>query len=1135
MKSDSSGLGELEKPIRQNIKRFLNRELEREYLPKHRNKALKLRPESLERLELSGEQLKARVLDTGKLFRVDITFPLFDLATDFTLVQCSCARDALSLEPPRCHHMYFVEHHLLQTLEALEIKEAEAETRSPLDSWESIWDESSAPEGLIEEQSWRLLLDLQKWHARLEKVVRPRYEALAWQQVGTWDLSSWREALSTSDPRERALFQILSRGAGRPELELFELLLARVEPANKAEDRDRDGDELYQLEDAEGEARLQILLCPWQLRIEAESGPEDGGYWLRPELGTAPIRRLIPGGGVIGWSDENPQLIVMTRLDARSERLVTQLLAQERPVPASERERMLQFLEKMDPRLLDLSLAPQSAEEDVKPVGAMQGVLRLTPFVRGGMKVELLLAIAPQLSVRPGEGAERTSDFHSAVPRRGEDRPRPQVWLRDFPAERRLARRLVRALDLEQLPEPEEWVYIAYNDQRALDLMQSIEALRKSEDTELLIEWPASLQKGPKPYAVSDELERAQLNVSVGEKKDWFQVEGWLELDEGKKISLREMLAALRLSKKYVRLPDGRWALISEHFRERIEPLSRVIDLDDDENCTIDLAALSSPEASAALMQFPFAEASKKFWQKVQRAQVRPGVQTELPKGLKAQLRPYQIEGYRWMLHLCQSELGACLADDMGLGKTVQTLAVLLQESSRGASLVIAPSSLSYNWAAEAQRFCPGLKVTLLRELEDRGQGRSFHAGEVVVASYGLIMRYASHLEKQRWNIIVLDEAQQIKNAQTKTAQAVRTLDARWKLGLTGTPIENRLSELWSLFHTLSPGLFGEWERFRRSYVFPIERDRSAEAQGRLSRKIRPFVLRRLKRDYLTELPEKTEVDLWVDLDEDEKEFYEALRSEALEKISALSQESEGKNSEAEGEGAAQKIAQQRMQVLAALTRLRQAACHRRLVDSDWSGSSSKIELLRERLSELSEAGHAALVFSQFTRFLREVARVLEADGRKVLYLDGQTPVAERMALVQRFQEGGYDAFLISLKAGGTGLNLTRASYVFHLDPWWNPAVEMQATDRAYRMGQKQAVTVYKLRARQTIEEVIHSVHAEKKELVESILAGKDPAEAWSWEAVWSLLRGQPQRSEANERASRRVQKPGPSREEARL
>lgn len=1117
-------LSELEAPIRQNIRQFLLRELEREYLPKQRNKALKMSPSCLERVELAGEQLKARVLEAGRSFRVDITFPLFDLASDFSLVQCSCTRDSLSLDPPRCHHMYFVEQLFLAALEAFEAKAVTA--ASPLDSLEAIWEEAAAPERLIEERRWRLVLDPLTWKACLEKDARPRYASegsqddRVWRRVGRWDLDLWREALGTSEPEDSALRSRLEKGGGSPERELFELLLAPLE--NVAEGS------AYQLEDTAGKA-LHASLCPWQVRIEAAAG--GAAYWLRPELGASPIRRLIPGAGAIAWNEAVPHYIFVTRLEPRAERLVGELLRQQHPVPEAERERMLRFLEKMDPRLLDL--APAAADEassELLPALYRQAILRLTPFQRGGMKVELLLGLAPQLAVRPGEGAEKLRDLQAVTSAALKAASKPRIWLRDLAEERRLARRLVRGLGLDALPEPETDVFIAYNDQRALDLMQGIESFKQSQSTEILLEWPAALEKAQKPYTVSDELSDAKLNVSVGDKKDWFQVEGWLELDAGEKLSLREMLEALRLQKKYVQLADGRWALVSEHFKQRMEPLEKLIELDADEGCSIDLAALASSDDLGGLASFPFAAASQNFWRQVHKAQRRGAAQPEPPEGLRATLRPYQLEGYRWMLHLSASELGACLADDMGLGKTVQTLAVLLQLAARGPSLVIAPSSLSFNWATEAARFCPELKITQLRELAGRGLGQSFAPGEVVVASYGLVMRYAAHLAAQRWNVIVLDEAQQIKNAQTKTAQAVRSLEARWKLALTGTPIENRLSELWSLFHTVSPGLFGEWERFRRGYVFPIERDRSREAQERLSRKIKPFVLRRLKKDYLSELPEKTEVDLWVDLDEDEKEFYEALRNEALEKITALNAEAEAK--ESDPAAAAQQKAKERMQVLAALTRLRQAACHRRLVDAGWEGSSTKIELVRERIAELSESGQSALIFSQFTRFLREIAGALIADGKKVLYLDGQTPVAERQSLVQRFQEGGYDAFLISLKAGGTGLNLTRASYVFHMDPWWNPAVEMQATDRAYRMGQKQAVTVYKLRARQTIEEVIHAVHAEKKELVANILAERDPAEAWSWDAVWALLRAHPQ---GLARDASSLRKPGSFSEETRL
>ena len=1052
-------LAELDTGARSNLQIYLKRELEREYSSKQKNKAQKLPADALENLDLAGEQLRARVRDGQQIMRIDMTFPLFDLDADFTLIQCSCLRDAVSLDVQRCHHMYFVQKQVADQLDWLE---RQTIPTSPLDLWESLWLPESrvADDRLCREERWRFLFDPESWDLLAEKEVRNRYEPEApWRRIESLSWEAWCQWLrSDSGPEREGWRAALARGGGHREREIFHVLALWA----------REG---LTIARSSGQS-LTLTSAVWRLAIE-ESG---AGFWLRPQLdpGGLPWHRLIKGAGAIAFT---PEGLWLAPLDEKAERFAEQILSQKAPIPPHERERMLGFLQRLDPRLLQLanasSLPPKAVER-------AQSLLRLTPFVRGGMKVEVLVQIARGLLVKAGEGDEQIGDLG-----------RGGLWQRDFVLERQLVRRLVRLLDLEILPEPEPDIFVAYNDAAALDLMQRVENAKAEEN--FILEWPESLRGGPPPYALAPPLDKASLQVSVGEKHDWFQLEGWLAIDEKTRIDLRELLAAIRQQKKYIQLPDGRWALVAAHFRQRLEPLAEASE-DDGEAIQLDIAGLEQNPVAEALAAFPFAAASQKFWRLVGRAKHRREIEPSLPEGLHAELRPYQRDGYRWMHHLYEAGLGACLADDMGLGKTVQTLALLLKMAARGPSLVIAPTSLAFNWAAEAQRFCPTLRLRFLRDMQGRGQGQVFGPGEILVASYGLTMRYAENLAAIDWNIIVLDEAQIIKNATTKTAQAVQTLKAQWMLGLSGTPLENRLSDLWSLFRTLSPGLFGEWERFRRSYVFPIERDGSDEARQRLKRKLGPFVLRRMKKDYLSELPDKTEVDLWVDLSDDERQFYDALRGEAIAKVQDVDAE----------DAAAQ--AKQRMQVLAALTRLRQAACHRLLVDPSWEGGASKVELLRERVGELSEAGHSALVFSQFTRFLRLIEAQLIADGRRVLYLDGGTPIAERQNLVEQFQAGGYDAFLISLKAGGTGLNLTRASYVFHMDPWWNPAVEQQATDRAHRMGQKQAVTVYRLRARETIEEMIHQIHGEKRELVDSLLAGRAPDAAWSWDTLWQLL-----------------------------
>jgi len=373
-------------------------------------------------------------------------------------------------------------------------------------------------------------------------------------------------------------------------------------------------------------------------------------------------------------------------------------------------------------------------------------------------------------------------------------------------------------------------------------------------------------------------------------------------------------------------------------------------------------------------------------------------------------------------------------------------------------------------------------------------------------------------LAKVQWATLVLDEAQRVKNATTKTSQALSQLKAGWRMALTGTPIENNLSELWSLFRLVSPGLLGTMDHFRERWSKPIEADGDATARAGLARKIRPFVLRRVKSEVADFLPPRTDVRRDVTLSEPERALYDAARLEAIRKLERLM-----------GGGTGQAEKGTHMHVLAALMRLRQLACHPGLVDEGWKDGSAKLETLVDLVTSLKEGGHHALIFSQFTSLLDLVAPAFEAAGLRFVRLDGRTPAKDRTKAIDAFQAGQADAFLVSLKAGGTGLNLTAADHVVHLDPWWNPAVEDQATDRAHRIGQERPVTVFRLVAKDTIEEQILALHAEKRELVNSILEGTDTAGSLSTSELVDLIRGI---DPAKKRREERRPEPAPEPEE---
>lgn len=451
-----------------------------------------------------------------------------------------------------------------------------------------------------------------------------------------------------------------------------------------------------------------------------------------------------------------------------------------------------------------------------------------------------------------------------------------------------------------------------------------------------------------------------------------------------------------------------------------------------------------------------------------------------VPSGLESQLRAYQHEGVRWLEFLRRAGMGALLADDMGLGKTLQTLCVL-----EGRTLVIAPRSLLHNWMDEIVRFRPELTTCLYH-----GPGRALDPkAQVTLTSYAILRLDSEALAAVHWDAAVLDEAQAIKNPESKVARAAFGLQARSRIALTGTPVENRLEELWSQLHFLNPGLLGGRRDFRERYAGPIGAG-DTDAAARLRRRLRPFMLRRLKRDVAPELPPRTELVLHCSLDEEERRVYDALEASSRKEV--VSRLVSGERGSV-------------MAALEALLRLRQAACHRGLVPGQEAESSSKVELLTDRLEQAAADGHRSLVFSQWTSLLDRVEPALASRGIPFDRLDGST--RDRGGVVSRFQsESGTPVLLVSLRAGGAGLNLTAADHVFLMDPWWNPAVEDQAADRAHRIGQQRPVFIHRLVAERTVEEGILALQQRKRGLADAALGDADGAASLGRDDLLELL-----------------------------
>jgi superfamily II DNA or RNA helicase len=579
-------------------------------------------------------------------------------------------------------------------------------------------------------------------------------------------------------------------------------------------------------------------------------------------------------------------------------------------------------------------------------------------------------------------------------------------------------------------------------------------------------------------------FEGKALSVRLDFQDGVFDVVFECEGDEGeesapsKRADAASVLRAWRDGLDLVPLASGGWAPLPADWLARHG--HRVADLlaARDENGKLQRAALPELGALYEALDSPKPFGVGKLAPLVQGFEGIP--RAKLPEGLRASLRAYQEHGHDWLAFLRDAELGAVLADDMGLGKTLQTICAI--NATKGRTLVICPTSVVYNWAEEIARFRPSLRAAIYH-----GAKRELDPGaDVTLTTYAVLRLDAEKLADEEWDAIVLDEAQAIKNESSQTARAAFGLHGAFRVALSGTPIENRLEELWSVMHFANPGLLGGRSDFAERYSGPIGSG-NAEAAARLRDKIRPFVLRRMKREVLPELPPRSEAILHVELDEAERAVYDSVRAATKKDLVA-------------------KLAQGGvLAALEALLRLRQAACHSSLVPGQQAETSSKVERLLEALTEATADGHKALVFSQWTGFLDLIEPHLKAAGIAFTRLDGST--RDRGTVVARFQsDDGPPVMLVSLKAGGTGLNLTAADHVFLLDPWWNPAVEDQAADRAHRIGQERPVMVYRMVAKDTVEERIFALQERKRGLAEAALGTGGQAHAITRDDLLALL-----------------------------
>ncbi|MDR2987207.1 MAG: DEAD/DEAH box helicase [Nocardiopsaceae bacterium] len=577
---------------------------------------------------------------------------------------------------------------------------------------------------------------------------------------------------------------------------------------------------------------------------------------------------------------------------------------------------------------------------------------------------------------------------------------------------------------------------------------------------------------------VGDSLRIAVSTDEVDGSTDWFDLGVTLTL-EGREVPFIDVFVALSRGQQHMLLPDGAYFSLQ---KPELQALARLIaearELQDAPPGELRISRFQAGLWDE-LAGLGVVDHQADAWQEQVRGLLSPDVGiANPPEALRARMRPYQQEGYGWLAFLWQHRLGGILADDMGLGKTLQALALIgharQADPAKPPFLIVAPTSVVGNWGAEASRFAPDLKVVSISETVARGRQdlrELTRDADAVVTSYTLLRIDFEAYAAIDWSGLLLDEAQNVKNHQSKIYQCARKLTAPVKIAITGTPLENNLMELWSLLSITAPGLFPSPARFRDFYARPIEKHGDAELLAQLQRRIKPLVKRRTKEQVAADLPAKQEQVLEVELHPRHRKVYQTHLQRERQKVLRLIEDMDA----------------HRFTIFRSLTLLRQLSLHAGLVDdAHWDLPSAKIDALMEQVHEVAAGGHRALVFSQFTGFLRMVRERLDAEGVPYCYLDGQT--RNRAAVIERFKDGAAPLFLISLKAGGFGLNLTEADYCFLLDPWWNPATEAQAVDRVHRIGQTRNVIVYRLVARDTIEEKVMALKAKKAKLFSSVL-----------------------------------------------
>lgn len=635
-----------------------------------------------------------------------------------------------------------------------------------------------------------------------------------------------------------------------------------------------------------------------------------------------------------------------------------------------------------------------------------------------------------------------------------------------------------------------EDAYIDYLEKLGFQLKRHVFVMKSEDDIYQFLTVGITDLMGLCELYYSDDFKKFNIK-SPGSFKAGLRVNNELNLlemdmnyDDVPKEELKDLFRSYRMKKKFYRLKDGNFVNLEEENIKKVWEILNHMGVSGKE-MTGDALKLSKNSAiylNNVLSEQEFELERNEDFDKLVDSILNPSItEYEVPANINAELRPYQVTGYKWLKTLANNNLGGILADDMGLGKTLQTIVYIssvLKLSKEHKFLIVCPSSLIYNWQDELETFASDVTSVVItgnpKERQDLIEGDTAF---VYITSYPLIRRDIAVYQKKVFHTVFIDEAQYIKNADSLNAKSVKLIEANHRFALTGTPIENSLSELWSIFDFIMPDYLFSHSKFVNQYEKPIMREEEGTLED-LNKRILPFILRRMKKDVLLELPDKVETKMLTDMEEEQRKVYMAYIENAKTEID---QEIKEKGLE-----------KSKIKILAVLTRLRQICCHPGTFLDNYTGGSGKLELLLEIIADAIANGHRILVFSQFTSMLSIIEKELKKNNVGTFYLEGSTKVKDRNDYVKRFNQGEGDVFLISLKAGGTGLNLVGADTVIHYDPWWNPAVEDQATDRAYRIGQVNSVHVIKMITKGTIEEKIYKLQQKKKSLSDSVIQSQE-------------------------------------------